>query len=108
MKAGHDGKLDWRLRVSSFSRLARKRITDMQTLQRSEHYTDKGCYAVMTRTAVVNYAQLTRIADQLRRNAEDLASSTNPPKLENCRIAGAMVGWAFTLVPLSIQAKFDY
>ena len=54
----------------------------------------------MTRTAVVKYAQLTRIADQLRRNAEDLASSTNPPTLENCRIAGAMVGWAFKLVSL--------
>ena len=80
----------------------------MQTLQRSEHYTDKGCYSVMTRTAVVNYAQLTRIADQLRRNAEDLASSTNPPELENCSIAGAMVGWAFTLVPLRVHARFDY
>ena len=80
----------------------------MQTLQRSEHYTDKGCYAVMTRAAVVNYAQLTRISDQLRRNAEDLASVTNPPTLENCRIAGAMVGWALTLIPLRIQERFDY
>lgn len=80
----------------------------MQTLQRSEYYTDKGCYAVMTRTAVVSYTKLTRIADQLRRNAEDLASSTDPPTLENCRIAGALVGWAFTLVPLRIQARFDY
>jgi hypothetical protein len=80
----------------------------MQTLQRSEYYTDKGCYAVMTRTSVVNYAQLTRIADQLRSNAEDLASSTNPPTLENCRIAGAMVGWAFNLAPVRIQAMFDY
>ena len=80
----------------------------MQTPPRSEHYTDQGCSAVMTRTAVVNYAQLIRIADQLRRNAEDLASSTNPPKLEDCKIAGAMVGWAFTLVPFRIQARFDY
>jgi len=80
----------------------------MQTLPHSEHYTDKGCYAAMTRTAVVNDAQLIRIADQLRRNAEDLTSSTNPPKLENCKIAGAMVGWAFTLVPFRIQARFDY
>ena len=80
----------------------------MQTLQRNEHYTDKGHYAVMTRTTVINYAQLKRIADQLRRNAEDLASSTNPPTLENCRIAGAMVGWAFNLVPLHIEAAFDY
>ena len=80
----------------------------MQTLQRNEHYTDKGHYAVMTRTTVINYAQLKRIADQLRRNAEDLASSTNPPTLEHCRIAGAMVGWAFNLVPLHIEAAFDY
>ena len=80
----------------------------MQTLPRIEHYTDKGCYAVMTRTAVVNYAQLTRVADQLRRDSDDLASSTNPPTLENCRIAGAMVGWAFNLVPRRIQTGFDY
>jgi hypothetical protein len=80
----------------------------MQTLQRNEHYTDKGHYAVMTRTAVVKYARLTRIADQLRTNAEDLASSTNPPTFENCRIAGAMVGWAFNLVPLRILTRFDY
>lgn len=80
----------------------------MQTLQRSEYYTDKGCYAVMTRTAVVNYAQMTRIADQLRSNADDLASSTNPPTPQNCRIAGAMVGWAFNLAPLHILSSFDY
>ena len=80
----------------------------MQTLQGSEHYTDKGCYAVMTRTAVVNYGELTRITDQLRRNPEDLASSTNSPKLENYRIAGTMVGWALTLVPLRMQPRFDY
>jgi hypothetical protein len=80
----------------------------MQTLQRNEHYTDKGHYAVMTRTTVINYAQLTRIADHLLRNAEDLASSTDLPTLENCRIAGAMVGWAFKLVPLRIGAGFDY
>lgn len=80
----------------------------MQTLPRNEHYTDKGCYAVMTRTAVVNYAQLTRVADQLCRDADDLASSTNPPTLENCRIAGAMVGWAFNLVPLRVRTSFDY
>lgn len=80
----------------------------MQTLQRCEYYTDKGCYAVMTRTAVANYGQLTRIADQLRRNADDLASSTNPPTPQNCRIAGAMVGWAYNLAPLHIQSIFDY
>ena len=80
----------------------------MRTFHCTEHYADKGCYAVMTRTAVVKYTQLTRIADQLRRNAEDLASSTNPPTLENCRIAGAMVGWAFKLVSLRMPTGFDY
>jgi len=85
-----------------------ERETNMHTLQRSEHYTDKGSHAVMTRMAIVTHAQLRRIADQLRSNAEDLAFSTHPPTLENCRIAGAMVGWAFTLVPLCIEAKFDY
>ena len=76
----------------------------MQTLPRIEQYTDKGCYAVMTRIAVVNYAQLTRVADQLRRDSDDLASSTNPPTLD-CRIVGAMVGWAFYLAPRRIQTS---
>ena len=80
----------------------------MKTLQRNEHYTDKGHYAVMTRTAVIKYAQLVRIADHLCRNAEDLAASTNPPCADNCRIAGAMVGWAYNLAPLRIEAGFDY
>ena len=80
----------------------------MQTIQRSERYTDRGHYAVMTRTSVINYAQLVRIADHLRRNAEDLVASTDIPTLENCRIAGAMVGWAFNLVPLCIATKSDY
>jgi hypothetical protein len=81
----------------------------MQTLQRGELYTDKGTYAVMTRTAIVsNHAQLRSIADQLRSNAEELAFSTNPPTPENCRIAGAMVGWAFSLAPLCIDSRFDF
>jgi hypothetical protein len=80
----------------------------MQTLQRSEHYTDKGCYAVMTRTAVLKDAQLARIADHLRRNAEDLADSSNLPTIDDCRIAGAMLGWAFTIAPICIVVKFNY
>jgi hypothetical protein len=80
----------------------------MQTLKYSEHYSDKGQYAVVTRTKVLNHAQLTRIADHLCRNAEDLAFSTNPPTLGNCRIAGAMLGWALTLAPMRIGKKFDY
>ena len=80
----------------------------MDTLQRTEHHTDKGHYAVMTRTSVIKHAQLVRIADHLRRNAEDLASSTEVPTFENCRIAGAMVTWAFHLAPLRIEAGLDY
>jgi len=80
----------------------------MHTIQRSEHYTDRGHYAVMTRTAVLEGMQLARIADHLRRNAEDLVASTQIPMFENCRIAGAMVGWAFNLVPLRIFMRFDY
>jgi hypothetical protein len=80
----------------------------MQTHQRNERYTDKQDYAVMTRTTVIDYARLVRIADQLRRNAEDVFYSSNPPTFENSRIAGAMVSWAFNLAPLRIEARFDY
>ena len=81
----------------------------MKTLQRGELYSDKGSYAVMTRTAVVcNDAQLRSVADQLRRNAEELAFSTNPPTPGNCLIAGAMVGWAFSLAPFCIDSRIDF
>ena len=81
----------------------------MQSIQYStEHYTDRGPFAVMTRTTVLKDAQLARIADHLRRNAEDLVASADPPSICDCRIAGAMLGFAFTLAPLRIEAKFDY
>ena len=80
----------------------------MQTMRRSEHYTDKGQFAVVTRTTVLKYAQLVRIAGHLCRNAEDLVFSTNPPTVENRRIAGTMVGWAFNLARLHIGTEFDY
>ena len=80
----------------------------MQTIHPTEHYTDKGDFAVVTRTTVVNYAQLASIAGHLCRNAEDLVSSTDPLNIDNCRIAGTMVGWAFSLAPLRIGARFDY
>ena len=79
----------------------------MPSLERSEHYTDRGHYAVMTRTTVVQNAQLTSIADHLRRDAEDLAFSTNPPVVDNCRIAGVMLGWTFNLPPVRLGAKID-
>ncbi len=80
----------------------------MQTTQSNEQYTDKGNYAVMTRTTVLKHAQLARIADHLCRNAEDLVSSMSPPSIDNCRIAGTMLGWAYNLAPLRIGTKFDY
>ena len=80
----------------------------MQTLHRNEHYSDRGHGAVMARTAVLKEAQLARIADHLRRNAEDLADSTNPPTIDECRIAGAMLGWAFAIAPIRMMVEFDY
>jgi hypothetical protein len=78
------------------------------TIQRSEHYTDKGLYAVMTRMTVLQEAKLARIADHLCRNAKELVASTNPPHIDNCRIAGMMLGWAHNLAPLRIGTRFDY
>jgi hypothetical protein len=62
----------------------------------------------MTRTTVLKDAQIARIADHLRRNAEELALSSDPPTVHDCRIAGAMLGWAFNLAPVRIADKFDY
>jgi hypothetical protein len=80
----------------------------MRTIQSIEHYTDQGGFAVMTRTSVRKYAQLVRIADHLCRNAEELLFSTAQPSIDNCRIAGMMLGLAYNLVPLRIEAGFDY
>jgi hypothetical protein len=80
----------------------------MQSIHHSEQYTERENYAVMTRTAVLKDGQLARIADHLCRNAEDLADSSNYPTIDECRIAGAMLGWAFTIAPIRINVKFDY
>lgn len=79
----------------------------MQEIQRSEHYTDKQNLAVMTRTRVVTYAQLVKIADRLSRNAEYLATIGDSACVNSCRIAGAMLGWAYNPAPLRIGTKFD-
>lgn len=79
----------------------------MQSIHQTEQYTDRGHFAVMTRTAIKD-VQLARIADHLRRNAEDLADPSNSPTIEDCRIAGAMLGWAFTIAPIRIVVRFDY
>lgn len=87
----------------------RKRETSMKSIYNSsEQYTDRGHYAVMTRTTVLKEAQLARVADHLRRNAEELASSSNPPTVSDCRIAGAMVTWAFNIAPLCMDSGSDY
>ena len=88
--------------------MGRKRETTMQVSQRTEQYTDKGQYTVMTRTTVLREAKLARIADHLRRNADDLAFSTDPPTIDNCRIAGMMLGWACNVAPLHIGTGFDF
>ena len=75
---------------------------------RSEHYTAEQGFATITQTNVVNYAQLVMIAGHLCRNAEDLVTSTDAPCVNSCRIAGAMLGWAYNLAPLRIGARFDY
>jgi hypothetical protein len=80
----------------------------MHDIQLAEHYTDMQEFAAMTRMKVVNYVQLVRIACHLSRNAEDLAASTDAPCVENYRVAGAMLGWAYNLMPLRIESRFDY
>lgn len=81
----------------------------MQIIEYSwERYTDREHFAVMTRTRVLTNAQLVRIADHLRRNAEEVALTSDPPSVHDCRIAGAMVGWAFSLAPMRIAGRFDY
>ena len=70
----------------------------MQETQLSDHYTDKQYFAAMARTKVVRHAQLLRIADHLCRNAEELLFSTDQPTIDNCRIAGMMLGFAYKLV----------
>jgi hypothetical protein len=77
-------------------------------IQRSEHSTDRELRAGMTRTAVLKGAKLARIADHLRRNAEDLVPSTDSPTTDNCCIAATMLGWAYDLAPLRVGTRFDY
>ena len=74
----------------------------------SEQYTDRGHYAVMTRTKVLKGAQPARIADHLRLNSDDLTISTIPPTFANCRIAAAMVTWAFRIEQLRMESELDY
>ena len=79
----------------------------MWTNRRTDHYTDQEDFAVMAQTAVRKYARRARIANHLCRNAEELLFSTDQPTIDNCRIAGMMLGLAYNLVPLRIEAGFD-
>jgi len=79
----------------------------MQAIQRSELYVNNGNYIVMTRTTVLPYAQMAGKAGQLCGGAEDLASSANPPAIDDCRVEGAMLGWAYKLAPVRIGAASD-
>jgi hypothetical protein len=62
----------------------------------------------MTRTSVRKYSQRVKIADHLCRNAEELLFSSDQPTIDNCRIAGMMLGLAYNLVPLRPEAGLDY
>lgn len=75
----------------------------MQAIQRSEHYVNNGNYIVMTRTTVLPYAQMAAQADRLSSGAEDLVSPTNPPVIDDCRVEGVMLGWAYKLAPVRIR-----
>ena len=76
-----------------------------QLIHNSEQYTDKGAFAAMTRMTVI---KLDSIAGHLCRNAEELVASASPSTIDDCRIAGTMLGWAYSLAPLRIGTKFDY
>jgi hypothetical protein len=80
----------------------------MQTIQPTGHYKDQGVLAVMTRTPARRYAQRVMIADHLCRNAEELLFSTDQPTIDNCRMAGMMLGLAYNLVPPRIEAGLDH
>ena len=77
----------------------------IQLLHNGEQYTDKGNFAAMTRLTVL---KLDSIAGHLCRNAEELVSSANASTIDDCQIAGTMLGWAYRLAPLRIGIRFDY
>jgi len=79
----------------------------MEKIQPTGHYKDQEDFAVMTRTLARKYSHRVTIADRLCRNAEELLFSTDQPTIDNCRIAGMMLGLAYNLVPLRIEAGFD-
>jgi hypothetical protein len=80
----------------------------MRSIQPAEHITDQGDFAVMTRTSVRKSAQLVTIADRLCRSAEEHLFSMGQPTIDNRCIAGRMLGQMCNLVPLRVEARFDY
>lgn len=79
----------------------------MQSTQSNEYYTDKGNYAVMTRTTVVNHGQLAEIAVRFCRRREVLARSSDTSAIDNCEIAETMLGWTYDLPPVRIETEAD-
>jgi hypothetical protein len=79
----------------------------MRTIQPTRHYKVQEDFAVMTRTFARKYSHRITIADHLCRKAEELLFSADQPTIDNCRIAGMMLGLAYNLVPLRIEAGFD-
>ena len=77
----------------------------MKTLPRSEHYTDKGCYAVMTRMLVADPPELIKKTIRLQVNSDFVVSTNFPPTLKNCRIADGRVGWSYGLVLLRFRGE---
>jgi hypothetical protein len=79
----------------------------MQNTQLIEHFTDKQHIAAMVQTKTVNYRLMIRIANHLCRNAEELLFLRDQPTINNCRMAGMMLGLAYHLLPLDIEPWLD-
>ena len=77
----------------------------MKLTHSKEYYTDKGDYAVVTRATVVDHAQLAEIAVRFCRRYEVVVRSSNQPAPGNCEVAETMLGWAYDLPPVRIEAE---
>lgn len=79
----------------------------MQNTQLIGHYTDRQYPAALARTDVRISAQLARVADHLCENAEELIFLVPNPTINNCRIAGMMLGLAYNLLMLGFETTFE-
>lgn len=71
-----------------------------------EHFTDRQYIAATAQTNTPNYGLMIRIAAHLSSNAEELLFLSDQPTIDNCRIAGMMLGLAYHLLPLGIEPEF--